>query len=192
MAAQGRIEGHPAPAQLHHHHHGLRRPVGRHPRPDAADSQRSRLGSLAGPGRTDRRRTAAGPWRPGPDRHPAGVDAGQQRSQQRPGTDRAGRIGERTGRIVLTRFTGPLRSDDVVDAIGADLRAAGYTTDGVADLLGADASAALERGVWWPAVRATQTATADRQPLAVAVRLFLLGSDEPRELVETALPSARL
>jgi hypothetical protein len=92
----------------------------------------------------------------------------------------------------LTRSTGPLQSDDVVDAIGADLRTAGYTTDGVADLLGADASAALDRGVWWPAIRATQTATCDRQPLAVAVRLFLLGSDEPRELLETALPSARV
>ena len=77
----------------------------------------------------------------------------------------------------------------VVDAIGTDLRAAQYTVDGVADLLGADVNAALGRGVWWPALRATNAAPVDRQRLAVLVRLFLLGSDESREQVETALPS---
>jgi len=63
----------------------------------------------------------------------------------------------------------------VLDALGADLRAAGYTVDGVAELLGADVHAALGRGVWWPALRATGT-----DPLSALVRLFLLGVEVPR------------
>jgi predicted RNA methylase len=63
----------------------------------------------------------------------------------------------------------------VLDALGADLRAAGYTVDGVAELLGADAHAALGRGVWWPAFRATAA-----DPLSTLVRLFLLGVQVPR------------
>jgi methylase of polypeptide subunit release factors len=80
----------------------------------------------------------------------------------------------------------------VVDAIGADLRAAGYTIDGVAELLGDDANSALGRGVWWPALRATHAAPAGRQRLSVLVRLFLLGADEPHEQVQAALPSTPL
>jgi hypothetical protein len=80
----------------------------------------------------------------------------------------------------------------VVDAIGADLREAGYTIDRVAELLGEEANAALGRGVWWPALRATRAGPADRQRLAVLVRLFLLGTDEPREQVQAALPSTPL
>lgn len=80
----------------------------------------------------------------------------------------------------------------VVDAIGADLRSAGYTTDGVAELLGADADAALGRGVWWPALRVTRAAPAELQPLAVLVRLFLLGTEESPGLVEAAFPSTSL
>lgn len=78
----------------------------------------------------------------------------------------------------------------VIDAIGADFRSAGYTVDGVAELLGEPADAALLRGVWWPALHATRNAAADRQRLAVLVRLFLLGSEESRAAVEVALPSA--
>ncbi|MEW2481143.1 class I SAM-dependent methyltransferase [Mycobacterium sp. NPDC049093] len=78
---------------------------------------------------------------------------------------------------------------DLVDAIGADLRSAGFTTDGVAELLGADANAALGRGVWWPVLRVTHAAPADRQRLAVLVRLLLLGTEEARDLVEAAFPS---
>ncbi|MGV0741647.1 DUF7782 domain-containing protein [Mycolicibacterium sp. XJ870] len=87
--------------------------------------------------------------------------------------------------------------DGVIDSgllenIGADLRSAGYTTDGVADLLGADANAALGRGVWWPALRATHAAPPARQRLAVLVRLFLLGVDAARSQVEAAFPSTPL
>ncbi|QRY54349.1 DUF7782 domain-containing protein [Mycolicibacterium septicum] len=80
----------------------------------------------------------------------------------------------------------------LVDAIGADLRSAGFTTDGVAELLGADANAALSRGVWWPALRATHAAPADRQRLGVLVRLLLLGTEETPESVEAAFPSVGL
>lgn len=94
----------------------------------------------------------------------------------------------------MTRSAGPLQSTGVVDAIGADLRRAGYTTDGVADFFGADVDAAFSRGVWWPALRATEhalaTGGAREHRLAVLVRLFLLGTDEPRERVELALPGA--
>lgn len=79
----------------------------------------------------------------------------------------------------------------VVDALAADLRAAGYTTDGVADLLGEDAYAAFAKGVWWPAARATERAlSGDGRRLAAVVRLLLLGSDEPADLVSEALPTA--
>jgi methylase of polypeptide subunit release factors len=81
---------------------------------------------------------------------------------------------------------------DAVDAIGADLRSAGFTTDGVAELLGADAHAALGRGAWWPVLRVTRAASAERQRLAVMVRLLLLGTEESREDVEAAFPSVSL
>jgi methylase of polypeptide subunit release factors len=84
----------------------------------------------------------------------------------------------------------PLRSVAVVDALGADLTTAGYTTDRVAALLGADAGAAFSQGRWWAALRATDRATPDAQRLAVLVRLFLLGAEEPRDRVEFALPTA--
>ncbi|AFM16187.1 methyltransferase family protein [Mycolicibacterium chubuense NBB4] len=90
----------------------------------------------------------------------------------------------------MTGPSGPLRSTALVDALGADLRSAGYTTDGVADLLGADAGAAFSRGLWWSALRATDRAPADRQRLAVLVRLFLLGAGESPERVALAMPTA--
>lgn len=71
-----------------------------------------------------------------------------------------------------------------LDALGADLRAAGYTVDGVAELLGPDVSAAMGRGVWWPALRAT-----GEDPLSILVRLFLLGAPESRERLGRAFPS---
>ncbi|MET0901084.1 MAG: methyltransferase [Mycobacterium sp.] len=82
----------------------------------------------------------------------------------------------------------PLSSTDVIDALGVDLRSARYTTDGVAELLGADAGAAFSRGLWWSALRMTDRAGADQERLAVLVRLFLLGTDESPERVARALP----
>lgn len=86
--------------------------------------------------------------------------------------------------------TGPLQSVALIDALGADLRSAGYTTDGVVDLLGADAGAAFSRGLWWAALRATDRAAPDRQRLATLVRLFLLGAEETRDRVQAAMPTA--
>jgi Methyltransferase small domain len=84
----------------------------------------------------------------------------------------------------------PLQSSAVVDALAADLRSAGYTNDGVTDLLGADASAAFSSGLWWSALRAIDRAVPDQQRLAVLVRLFLLGGDETRDRLALALPTA--
>nr|WP_212754668.1 methyltransferase [Nakamurella aerolata] len=75
---------------------------------------------------------------------------------------------------------------DAVDALGADLRAAGYDAVGVPSLLGASANGAMARGEFWPALRATAAAPG---PLATVVRLFLLGTSEPVAEVAAALPS---
>jgi methylase of polypeptide subunit release factors len=77
----------------------------------------------------------------------------------------------------------------VVDALGADLRSAGYTNDGVGELLGADGGAAFSRGQWWSAMRVTDRVGAEQQRLAVLVRLFLLGVDETPERLERAVPT---
>ncbi len=83
-------------------------------------------------------------------------------------------------------------NSELIAALGADLRSAGYTTDGVAELLGADAGAAFSRGLWWSALRATDRAGTDQRRLAVLVRLFLLGADETAERVQQAMPTAGL
>ncbi|GAA3855224.1 DUF7059 domain-containing protein [Streptomyces sedi] len=67
-----------------------------------------------------------------------------------------------------------------------DLLAASFTPDGVLDLLGAPAYAALARGETVPAERATR---GDDGPLATLTRLFLLGQAPPTALVAAALPA---
>lgn len=84
----------------------------------------------------------------------------------------------------------PLQDIAVVDALGTDLRAAGYSTDGVSALLGDEANAALGRGVWWPALRATRPENTDDHSLATIIRLFLLGSEESEQDVAQAFPVA--
>ncbi|MFT4043124.1 MAG: methyltransferase [Gordonia sp. (in: high G+C Gram-positive bacteria)] len=91
----------------------------------------------------------------------------------------------------MTPDTTPLRDVQIVDALGADLRAAGYTPAGVSALLGDDVNAALAQGIWWPALRATRT-TAGAGALGTLVRLFLLGSDESAADVARAFPVAGL
>jgi methylase of polypeptide subunit release factors len=78
----------------------------------------------------------------------------------------------------------PLSHVDTVDRLGADLRAAGYDSDGVPALLGVGAHRALGRGELAPALRATR----DRSPLATLTRLFLLGAAEDESVVSRALP----
>lgn len=77
----------------------------------------------------------------------------------------------------------------VVDALGVDLRSAGYSVDGVAAFLPDDVNAALGRGVWWPALALTRGVDAAVAPLATIIRLFILGSEEPDELVAQSFPS---
>lgn len=77
----------------------------------------------------------------------------------------------------------------VVDALGVDLRSAGYSVDGVAAILPDDVNAALGRGVWWPALALTRGVDAAVAPLATIIRLFILGSEEPEELVAQSFPS---
>ena len=77
-----------------------------------------------------------------------------------------------------------LLSDADVDRLRDDLVAAGYTYDGVADLLGPTAHQALSRNETTPGLRATR----DRSPLATLTRLFLLQAPVPVADVEAALP----
>ncbi|GAA1480320.1 methyltransferase [Gordonia sinesedis] len=87
-----------------------------------------------------------------------------------------------------TSTPAPLHDPAVVDRLGADLRAAGYTSDGVAEVLGDDANSALGRGIWWPALRATRRASAYAER-ATMIRLFLLGADEAVADVAAAFPA---
>ncbi|OEU90519.1 transferase [Streptomyces abyssalis] len=64
------------------------------------------------------------------------------------------------------------------------LRAADFTADGLLDLLGGPAYAALARSENVPALRATRGTS----PLETLVRLFLLQRDVPREQARGALP----
>ncbi|MFN8229113.1 MAG: methyltransferase [Mycobacterium sp.] len=82
-------------------------------------------------------------------------------------------------------MTTTLADPAVLDGLARDLRSANFTTAGVADLLGEHAEAALGRGVWWPAERASRAGGR----LGVLVRLFLLGGTETRDDVARALPS---
>jgi len=78
-------------------------------------------------------------------------------------------------------------------ALHADLQAAGFTVDGVADLLGDVAAAALHREQAVPARRVVDAATTgrapgDRDPRATLASLFLLGGEVPRAALDAALP----
>ncbi|AEG43205.1 methyltransferase [Isoptericola variabilis] len=75
----------------------------------------------------------------------------------------------------------------LVAALRTDLDASGFTVDGVGDLLGEVASAALHREQAVPARRALEAAPAD-DPRAPLTRLFLLGDDVPRAALDRALP----
>src|SRR4051812_805817 len=77
----------------------------------------------------------------------------------------------------------PQLSPAVVDALRTALTKAGYSTDGVRELLGATAHAALGRGEVEPAFRAAR----DAGELGVLVRLLLLGGAEPDAAVRAAL-----
>jgi methylase of polypeptide subunit release factors len=68
------------------------------------------------------------------------------------------------------------------------LRTARYTSVGVADRIGPRAVTALRRNDFRPALRET----ADRDPLATLIRLFVCAQTEPARAVTAALPLADL
>ncbi|MEU9159036.1 methyltransferase [Streptomyces sp. NPDC048424] len=82
--------------------------------------------------------------------------------------------------------TTSLPASDHAAELRSALLAAGFTADGLLDLLGAPAYAALARSETVPALRATRGA--DDGPLASLVRLFLLQQPEPYVRAAAALP----
>ncbi|WP_396134467.1 methyltransferase [Arthrobacter oryzae] len=88
------------------------------------------------------------------------------------------------------------RSDlpELLSALARDLRNAGYTVDGVAELLGESANAALGRDQLIPALIATEAAEkGDRHAAALAavVRLWLLAVPQRADVLDAALPEIR-
>ena len=92
----------------------------------------------------------------------------------------------------LAAVPGAPRSDnqDLLNRFAADLTAANYTVDGIADLLGTDAYAALERDQTVPALLAARAAeTSSGRRLAAVVLVFLLGETMPAASLDDAFPS---
>ncbi|WP_445153476.1 DUF7059 domain-containing protein [Arthrobacter sp. Hor0625] len=88
------------------------------------------------------------------------------------------------------------RSDlpDLLQALAADLRRIGYTVDGVAELLGPAAHAALARDQLVPALIATDTPAqggTTTAALAAVVRLWLLAEPQTPGTLDAALPGIR-
>ncbi|WP_314194127.1 methyltransferase [uncultured Arthrobacter sp.] len=88
------------------------------------------------------------------------------------------------------------RSDlpDLLQALASDLRGVGYTLEGVADLLGESAYAALNRDQPIPALIATEAAAAGEPhtaALAAVVRFWLLAVPQEAEVLDGALPRTR-
>lgn len=91
--------------------------------------------------------------------------------------------------------------EGLIDRLRADLAAAGYRTDRIAELLGEAADEARRRGVFAPARRALAGLHAIEQggtrrnpeptALTVLVRVFLLGEAVPADALDTALPKLR-
>jgi methylase of polypeptide subunit release factors len=77
----------------------------------------------------------------------------------------------------------PDLSADVCARLRESFRAVGYHADGVVDLLGPQAHAALGRGEPEPTWRATR----DAGKLGTLIRMFLLGDTEPEPAVRAAL-----
>ena len=76
-----------------------------------------------------------------------------------------------------------------ITALAADLRAAGFTVDGLERLWGAEAGAALHRGHRVPALRALERGDSARGTLA---RVFVLGLPAHPDALAAALPSLGL
>ena len=88
------------------------------------------------------------------------------------------------------------RSDlpGLLQDLASDLRDVGYTLEGVADLLGGSAYAALNRDQLIPALIATEAAAAGEPgtaALAAVVRFWLLAVPQEAEVLNAALPRTR-
>jgi methylase of polypeptide subunit release factors len=75
-----------------------------------------------------------------------------------------------------------LLDDDAIDRLRDALTSANYTSEGIADRLGPQATAAVARNDFRAALRATE----DRDPLATLIRLYICGQDEPATAVRRA------
>lgn len=82
----------------------------------------------------------------------------------------------------------PLTDLNIVDHIGADLRAAGFDADTVPEFLGDRAHRALGRADKIPALRAST----DGSPLSTLIRLFLLGATVPAASAEAVFVTTGL
>jgi SAM-dependent methyltransferase len=80
----------------------------------------------------------------------------------------------------------PRADPAALDLLREDLAAADYTVDGVEDLLGPVASAALHREEPVPALRVTASPAVHDVERAALVRLFVLGAEVPRAAAECA------
>ncbi|ACZ29381.1 methyltransferase small [Xylanimonas cellulosilytica DSM 15894] len=90
----------------------------------------------------------------------------------------------------------PAATDAALALLHDDLAAARYTVDGVAELFGPVATAALHREQAVPARLAVEAAVRGRapsswDPRATLSRLFLLGGEVPRSALDAALPATR-
>uniref|UniRef100_UPI00289EF728 DUF7059 domain-containing protein n=1 Tax=Arthrobacter sp. TaxID=1667 RepID=UPI00289EF728 len=92
----------------------------------------------------------------------------------------------------FSRLPGAPQSSNLplLAGLAADLQDAGYTVDGVAAFLGEEASAALGRDQVVPALLVCRaaTATADPEPLAAAVQLWLIGGSVDPARLDAAFP----
>jgi methylase of polypeptide subunit release factors len=82
----------------------------------------------------------------------------------------------------------PLLDEDGIGRLRAALRDAGYTSAGIAARIGPQATLALRRNDFRPALRET----GDRDPLATLIRLFVCAQTEPAPAVAAALPLPEL
>ena len=89
----------------------------------------------------------------------------------------------------MTGATTPVVRAELIGLLRADLTAADFTLDGIAERLGPVASAALHREQSLPALLATDGAD---DPCAVLVRLLTLGRPVPSGALSAALPSLGL
>lgn len=111
----------------------------------------------------------------------------------RAGQDGVGGVGHRRARVGAGEDSAsprvPVLPVELVAPLRQDLDEAGYTAEGVADLLGPVASAALRRDRLGPVRRALDRV--GRTPLTSLLRLFALGETVAGEDLDAACPRVR-